>query len=861
MIEPLLYACVALIAVIAIVMIAFELQGRAHAYSLRRSTRRPQKGMADLLVYAALVRPGVVLNKDGALMTGWVLRGEDAATKSDAELAQRVAYINAAIAGRDVGWMLHYDKLRMPATAVDEDTYFRSATQQIMNESRVAAAAADGARFATRDVLIATYLPPPDVESRATNLLVTGRSVRDLDLTPIFAAFDAGLAQIEDALSPIMPEMRRLRARTTSDERGRDVVFDELLAHLNFCLSGEEAPIAVPSLPVHLDELLARDLIGGLKPRLEDKHVRTITIAGFPHESWPTILDRVAALGIPHRFSTRIIVEDERKAREMLRRTFADWFGKRTSFAAKILKDAPGRVSRDAERMIDDAEEAQAAHDRGLVKYVWYSASVVLMDVDAQRIDAWAREVQKTLRQCGFPSRVETLLAVDAFFGTLPGDGYHNVRKYTLHSLNVGDLLPTTAVWGGRRELSCAMCPPAIGPVAWVKTLGSDYFALDPHADDVMHTFVGGPTGNGKTAFVNFLMANFAKTPGDQVFGIDYQYGQHRTCTMLGGDHYDIAGEHGGLVLCPLKDVDDPGERRWAVDWIETLVELNGVRLTPAHHERIARAMDLVALSPHRSLTTFVQKLQDPTHELRPALKQYCLGGTLGALLDGDVDALGDGHFQVYEMSHLMPLKERAVVPVLLLLFHRIEQRLRTNARTLIAIEEAWLYLGHSAFAPRLREWLKTLRKLHAGVVFVTQNLSDVFNSPLCDPILESCKTKVLLPNVEAERATRDFYRRVGMTDHQIARLAQATPKRHYWFHASDGCGMIDLALTAEELAVVGAGSADDIALTRSLQARYPHSWPAEVFHIRDLDIAAQRWETLSSNIPAKAAPRELAIA
>jgi len=212
-------------------------------------------------------------------------------------------------------------------------------------------------------------------------------------------------------------------------------------------------------------------------------------------------------------------------------------------------------------------------------------------------------------------------------------------------------------------------------------------------------------------------------------------------------------------------------------------------------------------------------------------------------------------------MSHLMPLKEKAVVPVLLLLFHRIEQRLRTNARTLIAIEEAWLYLSHSTFAPRLREWLKTLRKLHAGVVFVTQNLSDVFNSPLCDPILESCKTKVLLPNVEAERATRDFYRKVGMTDHQIARLAQATPKRHYWFNASDGCGMIDLALTTEELAVVGAGSADDIALTRLLQARYPDTWPAEVFRLRDLDGTAQRWASLSSNIRSDATRRELAIA
>ena len=81
--------------------------------------------------------------------------------------------------------------------------------------------------------------------------------------------------------------------------------------------------------------------------------------------------------------------------------------------------------------------------------------------------------------------------------------------------------MPRVAPWGGRDTLKCTMCPPAIGPAAWVKTSGADYFALDPHADDVMHTFVGGPTGNGKTAFVNFLMANFRKTPHDQVFGID----------------------------------------------------------------------------------------------------------------------------------------------------------------------------------------------------------------------------------------------------------------------------------------------------------------------------------------------------
>jgi len=75
----------------------------------------------------------------------------------EVELAQRVAYINAAIAGRDVGWMLHYDKLRVPAISGDEYRYFGSATQQVLHEARMAAAAVDGARFAVQHKLDARH--------------------------------------------------------------------------------------------------------------------------------------------------------------------------------------------------------------------------------------------------------------------------------------------------------------------------------------------------------------------------------------------------------------------------------------------------------------------------------------------------------------------------------------------------------------------------------------------------------------------------------------------------------------------------------------------------------------------------------
>ncbi len=43
---------------------------------------------------------------------------------------------------------------------------------------------------------------------------------------------------------------------------------------------------------------------------------------------------------------------------------------------------------------------------------------------------------------------------------------------------------------------------------------------------------------------------------------------------------------------------------------------------------------------------------------------------------------------------------------------------------TLLIIDEGWLALDDEAFAGQLREWLKTLRKKNASVVFATQSLS-----------------------------------------------------------------------------------------------------------------------------------------
>jgi len=493
---------------------------------------------------------------------------------------------------------------------------------------------------------------------------------------------------------------------------------------------------------------------------------------------------------------------------------------------------------------------------------VWWSGTVVLMDEHADRVDEWAREIRKTLMKAGFPSRIEEWNAVDALLGTFPGDGYHNIRKHNLHTLNVADLLPTTSGWEGRKHIDCQYCPPDVEPSLVVKTKEHAPFALDVHnREGVQHVLVVGPTGNGKTVLCSTLATSYVKTPGDQLFVIDRDYSHYRTVLMLGGDHYDIAGDGSTLRLCPFVGIEKPAERAFAVELVETMLELGGVPKRPEQTERVTRAVELLAHSPNRSMTTFVQKLTDPSGELKSALRPYTLGGTMGSLFDGTHDETSDNPVQGFELGHLWSLKEKAIVPVLLVLFHRIEQALSEQRRTAIIIEEAFLYLGHSLFGPKLFDWLKMLRKKHAGVILVAPSVTDFLNSPMCDDVVTSCKTKIFTPNPDAER-TAAFCEKCGMKPRQIAQLARATPCREYWFQASDGAAMIELGLTPVELAVFGGGGDDAIKLTRSLRAEYPETFPAEIFASHELDRWARRWLDLSEQqLREPNQPRELSVA
>ena len=138
-------------------------------------------------------------------------------------------------------------------------------------------------------------------------------------------------------------------------------------------------------------------------------------------------------------------------------------------------------------------------------------------------------------------------------------------------------------------------------------------------------------------------------------------------------------------------------------------------------------------------------------------------------------------------------------------------------------------------------KWLKTLRKKNAAVVFATQSLADIETSAIANVIVESCPTRLFLPNERAlEPQITAVYRRFGLNDRQIEILARATPKRDYYSQSRRGNRLFELGLGPVGLSVCAASSkADQAAISRLVQEYGTQDFAALWLRHRDLAWAA----------------------
>jgi type IV secretion system protein VirB4 len=807
--------------------------------------RTKRAGFPDLLRYSSIIRPGIVLGKGGELMATFKYRGPDMQCASKEDLDYLRNRVSTMVKKLSAGWMFHSTTLRKESVEYKRGGFFPDAVTNAIENERAAQYQSEGNHYENDYYLTFTYLPDMLMVSKIKEFAYDKIDNEAIDPGRIAKkAVDYFERQMADYVGMLEAGMNTKFIRLTARQEvvtdfHRPIWFDDQLSYFHESLTGESMPIRLPevSIPMGVDFLIGSyGFSSGIRPILNGRNIRVVAIESPPDEGTTFgLLEVLNLLGVRFRWTTRWIARDAEKAKADTQKIRSKWRQKIRGFIADVTGRQGGAINQDAVNMAADAEEVLTDWESGAVSYGQWTSVVVLMDADPSYLEASVRFLIKNIQSQGFTCRDEDVNCTEAFLGSLPGHGYENVRRPEIHSMNLADCLPLTSTWQGPLGNSCSFYKKYYGketvpPLFQGSASGGTPFRVVLHNGDVGHTFIGGPTGAGKSVLLGMIAASHFRYPGAQFYGFEKGESMLTLCLGAGGSHYNFLEDEVDtqnvkqIGFAPFVQIERLTDRIWATDYVETLLALHGLKVDLDISAEITRAINLLATRPvdMRSFTDLNQLIQ--IRAVKNVLSLY-EGTMAGGMLNHRRDSISTSRFTVFEMEKLMELSDKHVVPVLLYLFRMIERTL-DGSPTIICLDEAWLMLQHPMFEEKLKEWFKVLRKANALVIFATQELQDVANSPIASTIFSSCQTKILLPNASAQMDENlKLYKSIGLSNREVELLVLATPKRDYFFTNPAGRRLFQMELGPVALAFLAASGAEDRKMVKELRQLHGDGW------------------------------------
>lgn len=790
--------------------------------------RDKPRSLGDLLNYAAMIDDSTLLNKDGSLTIGYTYFASDL---SSAPLYERNALtqrMNRILSQFGTNWVIHIDAFRIEVNDYpkEEESYFTDPITQKIDQQRRAYFENQGNLYETKFTLFLTYIPPSKIKS---TLLSMSGDKKETEFDQHIHYFKEKIAEFENIFTSFF-KIKKLTNHPKEDCYKNKHIQSPILSTLNHYITGKHHPINLPLLPMYLDSIIgAKNFIGGIEPKIGDKYIKIVAIDGFPLESTPNILNNLNLMDFEYRFSNRFIYLDQNEALSLLDKERRKWNQQTTSLWQQLFNIQTNKIDKHATEMVNQIDAATADQKSKMISFGYYSANIVILDENQEQLDKKVNLVIQNIENLGFGARAENFNALEAWLGTLPSHAIQNLRKQMISTLNLSHFIPTSNIWTGDRYCPSDKFPIKSPPLLYTVSDGHVPFRFNLHIGDVGHALIFGPTGAGKSTLIALLVAQFNRYRESKIFAFDKGNSLFALTKATGGQHYEILSEESELSFAPLANLKTITDRVWAEDWIEMICELQGQTVMPDQKRKIREALNTHIATNSKTLTEFIAQIQD--NSISEALSFYSSKGSLD-ILDGDEDSITLSTFSTFELHELMQLGDKVVIPILLYLFHKIEQSL-DGSPAAIFIDEAWVVLGHPVFRNKIREWLKTLRKYNCAVILSTQSLSDATNSGILDILQESCPTKIFLPNSKAfQKGTDntilgpyDFYKAFGLNDQEIEIIYSSIPKQEYYYSSPNGTRKFNLVFDEFTLAFCGASSIEEVTQIKKFIADDESTW------------------------------------
>ncbi|CAD7741363.1 Type IV secretion system protein virB4 (plasmid) [Xanthomonas hydrangeae] len=591
-------------------------------------------------------------------------------------------------------------------------------------------------------------------ENQASQLFSTTKRTQ-LEVTTQLAEQSAALddlaATFMAALSDYSPQRLSIYERAPAPlTLGGPKTYSAPAEFLSFLLNGKWAPIPVPRQRMCFSLPVARLTFGvdtGQIRSVDETELFAMLGANeYPEETVAGDLNELMSLPFDMVVTQSYCFFDRTKALEMV----ADQ-------ERKLINTGDAAKSQVSELAL--AKDDLAA---GRIAYGDHHLNVLIKASDAKTLAEHIARLRQALSNSDFQVVREDLTLEAAYFAQLPGNFRWRPRKGLISSKNAAGLMSMHNFPQGKADNN--QWGPAL---ALLKTTsGTPYFfnmhlptrgkrADGSQSDDERvagNTLLIGPTGAGKTVVQAFLVA-MADKYQPTVFTYDKDYGQEIFIRAMGGVYTILRkGEPSGLN--PLMQSDTPRNVLFVEDLIQKLVLPHDRALSADEEFQISTAVRAVMAMPKqmRRFETLRSFFPESPDGINARLLKWCAGQSLGWALDNPSDNLTLGNTQYFGFDMTEVLDDKIIrTPVVMYLFHRMEELIDRNNPFILNMDEFWKMLDDSYFEVKANDVLKTIRKRDGVALLGTQSPKDALNSRIAHTLIEQCVTKLFLPNPAAE--------------------------------------------------------------------------------------------------------------
>jgi type IV secretion system protein VirB4 len=442
------------------------------------------------------------------------------------------------------------------------------------------------------------------------------------------------------------------------------------------------------------------------------------------------------------------------------------------------------RLASIGDKAITQTMELTAAMDMtqgGEISFGDHFFSLVLFDENIRQLEDNLNVCYGELINLGITPTREAMSIQGSFWSLLPGNFDLISRRTLINTLNVAAFASFHNYPIGKANAN------HWGPaVTLLETTSGTPYYFNFHVRDIGHTVIIGPTGTGKTLLMNFLVAQAQKFKGRTYF-FDKDRGAEIFLKAINGFHTTIQPRD-PCFFNPLQLDDTKRNRAFLVEWIVSMaLAINPDKsLSTQDYEKIDEAIEgnYKLAKNQRRLKNIIPFLGFEVPESLPSrLKLWHSDGPYAGLFDNETDELDLKKFDIYGFDMTDVLYDKVSLgPALLYLFHRINISL-DGTPTMIVLDEAWSMIDNEIFAPKLKNWLKVLRKLNAMVIFATQTVEDLGNSKINDTLIQQTSTQIFLAN---SRATEMYRKNFMLTQREFLLIKTMDPSSRYFLLKQD---------------------------------------------------------------------------